>query len=257
MSETNTLIQKLYKAGAHFGFSKSRRHPSVKPYIFGTKDGIDVFDLEATERLAREAADMLRTWGEAGKTVLFVSTKTEVADLVRIEAARAGMPGVTNRWIGGTLTNFPEIKKRLLRLSNLKEQQISGELERKYTKKERVMLSREAAKLEHNFGGIAAIERVPDAMVVVDPRHDAIAVTEARSAGLPVVAIANSDCDLSQVTYPVIGNDAHRESVRTLLVDLVDAFLDGRSRFVPKAPVDRAARPRTATVRRSDSAPTR
>lgn len=253
MPETTTLIQKLYKAGSHFGFSKSRRHPSVKPYIFGTKDGVDMFDLAEAERLAKEAADIMRAWGEAGKVVLFVSTKEEVSDIVRAAAARAGMPFVTNRWIGGTLTNFSEVKKRLARLAMLKEQQASGELERKYTKKERVMLGREAAKLEYNFGGIAALDRAPDAMFVVDPRHDVVAVTEALVAGIPVVAVANSDCDLSSITYPVVGNDAHRESVMTLTSGLVDAFIDGRSRYVPKAPAPRTprgARTETASTRR-------
>src|SRR5690606_2197783 len=103
-----------------------RRHPSVKPFLFGTKDGIDIFDLTEADRLAREAAEIMRTWGEAGKVVLFVSTKEEISDIVRVEAARAGMPAVANRWIGGILTNFSEIKKRLTRLATLKEQQASG-----------------------------------------------------------------------------------------------------------------------------------
>jgi len=240
MNTTNTLIDQLFKAGAHFGFSKSRRHPSVSAYLFGTKAGTDIFDLERTSKLIDDAAAFLKTAGEEGKTVLFVSTKIEVSDLVRASADRANMPFVTNRWIGGILTNFSEIKKRLARLAMLKDQGSTGELERKYTKKERLMLGREVEKLEFNFGGIARIERNPDIIVVVDPRHDIVAVTEAKYAKIPVVAIMCSDCDVAMVTKPVLANDSHRESVRTILTILTDAFMEGRTHFVPKTPATKA-----------------
>ncbi len=246
MNTTNTLIDQLFKAGAHFGFSKSRRHPSVSSYLFGTKAGTDIFDLERTSKLIDDASAFLKTAGEEGKTVLFVSTKVEVSDLVRASADRANMPFVTNRWIGGILTNFSEIKKRLARLALLKDQGNTGELERKYTKKERLMLGREVEKLEFNFGGIARIERNPDIIVVVDPRHDIVAVTEAKYAKIPVVAIMCSDCDVAMVTKPVLANDSHRESVSTILTILTDAFMDGRTRFVPKTPVKAPERVITA-----------
>ena len=240
MNTTNTLIDQLFKAGAHFGFSKSRRHPSVSSYLFGTKAGTDIFDLERTSKLIDDASAFLKAAGEEGKTVLFVSTKIEVSDLVRASADRANMPFVTNRWIGGILTNFSEIKKRLARLATLKDQTATGELERKYTKKERVMIGREMDKLEFNFGGIARIDRNPDIIVVVDPRHDVVAITEAKYAKIPVVAIMCSDCDVAMVTKPVLANDSHRESVRTILTILTDAFMDGRTRFVPKTPATKA-----------------
>jgi small subunit ribosomal protein S2 len=231
---TPTLIQQLFNAGAHFGFSKSRRHPSVGPYLFGTKQGTDIFDLEKTSALLSEAIEFVRTLGEEGKTVLFVSTKTEVSDIVRACADRANMPFVTNRWIGGILTNWSEIKKRLARLASFKEQSASGELDRKYTKKEKLMMSREADKLEFNFGGISRIERTPDALIVVDPRHDKVAVTEANNAKVPVIALMCSDCDMAMVTKPVLGNDSHRASVTLIMNQLTDALIDGRSRFTPK-----------------------
>jgi small subunit ribosomal protein S2 len=238
---TPSLIQQLFNAGSHFGFSKSRRHPSVTPYLFTTKAGTDIFDLEQTSKLLTDASEFLRKAGEEGKTVLFVSTKTEVSDLVRASADRANMPYVTNRWIGGILTNYSEIRKRISRFISLKEQSASGELDRKYTKKERLMISREAEKLEFNFGGIARIERTPDIMVVVDPRHDKVAVTEARDAKVPVVGIMCSDCDVSLIHKPVLANDSHRASVTTVLNMLVDALIDGRSRYTPKTvrPTDR------------------
>lgn len=236
IKDAQTLIKDLFSAGAHFGFSKSRRHPSIAKYIFATKQGTDIFDLERTGALLTDAATYMRELGESGKTVLFVSTKEEVSDLVRAQADGTNMPYVTNRWIGGILTNFSEIKKRILRMTTLREQQASGELERKYTKKERLMISRELDKLGFNFGGIVALERAPDAMLVVDPRHDAVAVREARDARVKVIALMSSDCDLSMVDVPVIVNDAQRESVAFALGELVRAYLDGRTRFAPKAP---------------------
>lgn len=234
MNTTTNLIQQLFKAGAHFGFSKSRRHPSVGSYLFGTKDGTDIFDLERTSALLKDATEFVRKLGEEGKTVFFVSTKTEVADLVRANADRVNMPYVTNRWIGGIMTNFSEIKKRLARLATLKEQKATGELDRKYTKKERVVIGREIDKLEFNFGGIEKIERMPDAIIVVDPRHDVVAVTEANDAKIPVVALMCSDCDIAMVSKPILANDSHRESVSMILGQLTDAFEEGRSRYVPK-----------------------
>ncbi len=249
MNTTNNLIEQLFKAGAHFGFSKSRRHPSVSSYLFGTKAGTDIFDLERTSALLTDATAYIRTLGEEGKTVFFVSTKVEVSDLVRAAADKVNMPYVTNRWIGGILTNFSEIKKRLARFATLKDQKISGELERKYTKKERVMIDREIDKLEFNFGGIQKIDRAPDAIIVVDPRHDVVAVTEAKFAKIPVVAIMCSDCDVAMVTKPILANDSHRQSVSMLLNQLTDALLDGRSRYVPKVAVKAPERrPTVGTV---------
>lgn len=240
---TTTLIQQLFNAGAHFGFSKSRRHPSVSKYLFGSKQGTDIFDLEKTSALLTDALAYVRTLGEEGKTVLFVSTKTEVSDIVRASADRANMPYVTNRWIGGILTNWSEIRKRLARLASFKEQSASGELDRKYTKKEKLMMSREAEKLEFNFGGIARIERTPDAIIVVDPRHDAVAVTEANDAKVPVIGLMCSDCDMAKVTKPILANDSHRASVTLIMQQLTDALIDGRSRYTPKVakPTERTA----------------
>lgn len=234
MNTTNNLIERLFSAGSHFGFSKSRRHPSTSGYLFGTKQGTDIFDLERTSELLTDALNFVRTLGEEGKTVLFVSTKQEVSDIVRAHADTVNMPYVTNRWIGGILTNFSEIKKRLARLALLKEQKASGELDRKYTKKERVVIGREVDKLEFNFGGIARIERNPDAMIVVDPRHDHVAVTEANDAKVPVIALMGSDCDLALVTKPILANDSHRKSVSMIMSEISAAYEEGRSRYVPK-----------------------
>lgn len=227
------LIERLFAAGAHFGFTKSRRHPTIVPFLFGNKQGTDIFDLEKTSELLRDAKGVLIEAGKAGKTVLFVGTKDEIASIVKKHAEEALMPYVVNRWIGGTLTNFSEIQKRITRLGELTQQSESGELERKYTKKERVLIGRELDKLNFNFGGIKMLEKIPELMVVVDPRHNKIAVEEARELGIPVVGITSSDADLKAITYPVVANDSLQSSVTLLLDELTEALMAGKSEFTP------------------------
>ena len=252
---TNNLIERLFAAGAHFGFKKSRRHPTVTPYLFASKDGNDIFDLEQSAALIEAAAAVLEEAGKNGKTVIFVGTKDEVSAVVKTSAEAALMPFVTNRWIGGMLTNWSEIKKRIMRLESLTAERESGELDRKYTKKERVMIQREIDKLNFNFSGIAALTRTPDLMVVVDPRHDVIAVQEAIDMRVPVIALMSSDCDIARVTYPVVVNDALQGSVKLVLAEMVAAFNTGKATYVPKPVVprtsvvdSRARRPRPTPV---------
>jgi small subunit ribosomal protein S2 len=241
MPENNSsLIERLFNAGSHFGFQKSRRHPTVTPFIFTNKEGTDIFDLEQTAALIENAQATLKEAGEQGKTVLFVGTKDEVSRLVTEYAKKAEMPFVVNRWIGGVLTNFSEIRKRIERFKSLVAERESGELERKYVKKERVIIGREIDKLEFNFGGIEKMDRLPHLMVVVDPRHDFIAINEANDLKIPVIAIMSSDCDISKVQKPVVLNDALGSSVELALSLLTEAYLEGRKQYVP-AP--RAPRP--------------
>ena len=233
-TENNSnLIERLFAAGSHFGFQKSRRHPTVAPYIFGNKEGTDIFDLEQSVQLIENAKAFLNEAGTLGKTVLFVGTKEEAKKQVEAVATEAESPMVVNRWIGGLLTNFTEIKIRVARLKTLTEEGQSGELERKYTKKERVMIGRETDKLTFNFGGIKDMDRIPQIMLVVDPRHDHIAVSEANDLNIPVVAIMSSDCDTTKVTKPVILNDSLSTSIELALKELTDAYLEGKKKYVP------------------------
>ncbi len=237
-SETNTtqgvssLIEKLFKAGSHFGFTRSRRHPTVTPFIFGSKQGTDIIDLEKTSELLTTAASVVFETAKAGKIVLFVGTKEEILHVVRDAATKVEMPFVVNRWIGGMLTNWSEIRKRINRLTDLLAQGASGELERKYTKKERVIIGREIEKLTFNFAGIKDMERLPGLLVVVDPRHDIIAVREARELNIPVIGLTSSDTNLKEVTYPIVANDALQSSVRTILAELTDAYTKGKAEAV-------------------------
>jgi small subunit ribosomal protein S2 len=247
-TDKTSFIDRLFAAGSHFGFKKSRRHPTVVPYLFATKDGNDIFDLEKTVASLDTAKETLKEFGLHGKTVLYVGTKDEASEIVKAAAEKTESPYVTNRWIGGMLTNFSEIKKRINRLEALTHEKESGELERKYTKKERVVIGREVTKLSFNFFGISKLTKLPDLMVVVDPRHDSIAVTEAAEKNIPVLAVLSSDCDASQVKYPVVANDSLQSSVSILVHELVEAHAEGKAAFVPK-PVE--SRPRPTERRRS------
>ena len=228
-----TLIERLFSVGAHFGFTKSRRHPTATPYIFGNKQGTDIIDLEKTSALIENAKIVLKEAGRTGKTVLFVGTKEEMGPTVQAQAVAIEMPYVVHRWVGGMLTNFTEIKKRIQRLNDLVAQGESGELERKYTKKERVIIGRELRKLSLNFGGIQKMDRLPQLMVVVDPRYDEIAVTEAAVLNIPLIGITSSDTDLTPITYPIVANDGLQASVALILGELAQAYSEGKSEFVP------------------------
>ena len=244
-TDKTSLIDRLFEAGSHFGFKKSRRHPTVAPYLYTTKDGNDIFDLEKTSELLETTKEVLKEAGMNGKTVLFVGTKDEASKIVRDAAEKTESPYVTNRWIGGMMTNFSEIKKRINRLEALNHEKESGESERKYTKKERVVLGRETDKLNFNFFGISKMAKLPDFLLVVDPRHDEIAVTEAAERNIPVIAIMGSDCDADKIKYPVVANDSLQTSVTVLLEELATAYGEGKAAYVPKTTTEaRTVRPR-------------
>lgn len=230
---------------------KRRRHPTVRPYLYGTKDGNDIFDLSKTAACLEQATAVVHEYAKLGKTVLYVGTKDEARQLVTETATELGAPYVTNRWIGGTLTNFSEIKKRINRLSDLEAEQAAGTLDRKYTKRERVVLGREMDKLRFNFGGIQTMQRLPDLIVVVDPRFEEIAVEEANLLNIPIVGITSSDGDISAVTHPVVMNDALRASISFALEQLATAQKAGAAAFTP------APSPRPQTTRPRTSAPAR
>lgn len=229
------LIGALFNAGAHLGYSRARRHASMKDVIFGSKGKTDIIDLSQTAALLTNALSYLRSLGASGKTVLFVGGKPEIRDIVREAAGALSQPYVAGRWLGGTLTNFPEIKKRIQRLAELSKDREMGVLAQKYTKKEQLLIGREIEKLEVNFGGMAGMERLPDALVVVDTRAEHIATEEARLLGIPVVGIMNSDCDRTLVTHPIVGNDASRASVQFFLAEAVQAYREGAKGAVAKS----------------------
>lgn len=219
-------IEKMFKAGAHFGFSKSRRHPSSKPLIFGTKNKVEIFDLEKTAEYLTKAKDFVKGIAEKNGMILFVGSKNEAQEAIRKAANALNMPYVAGRWIGGTFTNFPQIRKRIERFEMLSSQKEKGELG-KYTKKERLLIDREIDTLNRFFGGIVSMKEMPKALFVVDSKHEKIAVTEAQKVKIPVISLSGSDNNLTEVEFPIPGNDASRTSVGFFLDEIVAAYKAG------------------------------
>ena len=228
----NPAIEELFRVGAHFGYSRSRRHASVKPYLYGVRNGVDIIDLEKTVVLLEEAKAFVAGLAAEGKRVLFVGTKPEVKNAVAEAAKALDLPYVSERWIGGSLTNFGEIKKRKQRRKEIIEMKEKGGME-KYTKRERAGLERELALLETNFGGVADMDALPAALFVVDPRNEEIAVSEAKKMKVPVIALANSDCSIKDVAYPILGNDAGVMSVAHIVEIIKNAYLEGKKNHKP------------------------
>lgn len=227
MTAASADIKKLYDAGAHVGYARTRRHPSSAAFIFNTKDHTDIFDLEETARRLQSAEEFVRELGREGKPLVFVGGKHEVTSIIKSAAERAGAPYVAGRWIGGTLTNFKNIRKRIDRLEKLMAGRESGELE-KYTKKERLMIDREIDELLARFGGIVSLRDMPGALFIVDTRHESTAVREANQLGIPVVGLSSSDCDFSLVKYPIPANDTSTKSVRFVTEAITDAYVEGK-----------------------------
>lgn len=224
---TKTPIDSLFAVGAHFGLIRSRRHPSTKPFIFGVKNKVEIFDLEKTVESLEKAKEFIKSQVSTGGLILFVGGKNEARASVLSGAQSAGQPVVAGRWLGGTLTNFQEIKKRIARLEDLTSQREKGELV-KYTKKERLLIDREIIKLERDFGGISSMRFAPKALFVIDPKREYIAVAEAKRLNIPVVALASSDCDIRGIDYPIPGNDASQKSIAYFVGQIVDAVLEGK-----------------------------
>ncbi len=221
-------IKTLYDAGAHFGYPRTRRHPTATSYLYVTKDRTDIFDLEETQKHLDAARAFAASLASSGKSILFVGGKHEAAAIVKDVAEKLGQPYVAGRWIGGTLTNFKNIRKRIDRLEKLTADRESGELEKKYTKKEQLLLSREVEGLVFRFGGITKMNDLPGALFVVDSRHEKTAVQEANQLKIPVIALSSSDCNFSKVQYPIPGNDTSVKSISLFVNEVADAYADGR-----------------------------
>ncbi len=223
----NPIIDIMFKAGAHFGFSKTRRHPTITPYIFGVKNKVEIFDLEKTSELLNKALAFVATLAKEGKTILFIGGKSEARNSIKNSALSINMPYVDGRWIGGTLTNFPQIRKRVEKMEKLNSEKEKGELA-KYTKKERLLIDREIANLERFFSGIVSLKDLPKAVFIVDPKKEKIAVKEAQDMGIPVIALLGSDCNLKEVDYPIIGNDSSQMSIQFFTQAISKAYFDAK-----------------------------
>lgn len=229
------LVDEMFKVGAHYGFIKSRRHPTVKPFIFGTKNTVEIFNLELTETQLAKTEAFIQQVAGSGKQVLFASGKSEIKNVLQHGAEACNMPFVAGRWIGGTFTNFEAIRRRADKLTDLISQKEKGELN-KYTKKERLLIDRDITKLQTLFGGIVSMKSLPAVLFVVDAKKEHIAVAEANDAGIPVVALCGSDNDISVVKYPILANDSSVDSMAYFINRIADAI-----KTAPKVNIDKPA----------------
>jgi small subunit ribosomal protein S2 len=221
-------MKALLEAGVHFGHQTRRWNPKMKPYIFQERNGIYIIDLQKTVILLREVYAAVKQMARDGKVVLFVGTKKQAQDAVKEEAERAGTFYVNQRWLGGTLTNFATIQKRISRLRELEGMRAQGDFDR-LPKKEVAKLSDELEKLERFLGGIKDMHRLPDAIFIVDPKKERIAVLEARKLKIPIIAVVDTNCDPDEIDYLIPGNDDAIRAVKLMVSKIADAIIEGRT----------------------------
>ncbi len=221
-------MKELLEAGVHFGHQTKRWNPKMKQYIFGSRNGIHIIDLQKTVSLFDEIHNFLVRIVSEGYPVLFVGTKKQGHDAIVEESERCGMFYVVNRWLGGTLTNFQTIRKSIARLKELETMKSDGSISR-YTKKEVLKMEKELAKLEKNLGGIKDMDELPGAVFIVDPKREHIAVKEVKKIGIPVIAITDTNCDPDDIDYIIPGNDDAIRSIRLICSKIADACIAGHN----------------------------
>jgi small subunit ribosomal protein S2 len=226
-------LRQLLEAGTHFGHQTRRWNPKMKRYIYGARNGIYIIDLQKTLRQLRQAADIVRRLAADGGTFLFVGTKRQAQEAVTEEAQRCGMYYVTERWLGGMLTNFATIRQRIQRLQELEHMEAEGQLDLR-PKKEAMQLRKERQKLERFLLGIRGMDRLPDALFAIDTRKERIALREAKRLGIPTIAIVDTNCDPGDVDYVIPGNDEAIRSIRLITGTLADAILEGGKAHEPQ-----------------------
>lgn len=220
-------MKQLLEAGVHFGHQTRRWNPKMKQYIFTERNGIYIIDLQKTVKKVNEAYFFIRDIAIEGKPILFVGTKKQAQESVETEAKRCGQHFVSNRWLGGMLTNFKTIRTRIEKLESIEKMEETGEINL-LPKKEIVKLMHEKEKLEKNLGGIRNLNEKPGALFIVDPRKERIAVSEAHKMGIPVVAIVDTNCDPDEIDYPIPGNDDAIRAVKLIVSKMADAILEGK-----------------------------
>lgn len=225
---STTLVKDLVEAGVHFGHRASRWNPKMRPYIYARRNLIHIIDVRETVRGLLRAKKYLAQLASRNSLVLFVGTKRQAADTIEREAQRCGMPYVNDRWLGGTLTNFRTIRNRLERLEEL-EDILKGEKINTYSKKMQSSLNREYRKMYRNLHGMRTMTRLPECLVIIDPKKEKNAVSEARKLGIATVALIDTDCDPDTIDLPIPGNDDSMRSIEIVVKMLADAIASGRT----------------------------
>lgn len=246
-------MKELLEAGVHFGHQTKRWNPKMKPFIFGMRNGIYIIDLQQTVPRARKATDfVVRTVTEGG-SVLFVGTKRQAQETIQEEALRCGMPFVNIRWLGGTLTNFTTIKKRIERLRYLESLETDMHRREMLTKKELGKLEKERVKLDKVLSGIKMMSKLPEAIFVIDPKKEHIAVTEARKLKIPVIAVVDTNCDPDMIDYIIPGNDDAIRAIRLFVSRIADSAIEGQN-FQARKAEERAAKAAAAEQAHAEDA---
>jgi len=226
---TSVSMKELLEAGVHFGHQTKRWNPKMKPFIFGQRNGIYIIDLQQTVHRAQRATEFVIHVAAEGGSVLFVGTKRQAQETIHEEAGRCGMPFVNNRWLGGTLTNFMTIKKRIERLRYLESLETDTHRREMLTKKELGKLEKERVKLDKVLSGIKTMSGLPQAIFVIDPKKEHIAVTEARKLSIPVIAVVDTNCDPDEIDYIIPGNDDAIRAIRLFAGRMADAVTEGQN----------------------------
>lgn len=220
-------MKQLLECGVHFGHQTRRWNPKMKPYIFTERNGIYIIDLQKTVKGLEKAYDFVREVSKAGGSVLFVGTKRQAQDPIREEAIKSGQHYINQRWLGGLLTNFATIRRRVTRMIELQAMEADGSIN-KYPKKEIIQFRKERERLEKYLSGIKEMKDIPDALFVIDPRRETIAVLEARKLGIPVISIVDTNCDPDVIDYPIPGNDDAIRAIELIVGLMADAYIEGR-----------------------------
>ncbi len=225
-------IEGMMKAGVHLGHGRAKRNAGMLPYLWSVRSNVDIIDLAATKEKLKQALEFVRRLSEEGKIILLTGTRPSSKNAVRLAADELGLPWVNQRWIGGSLTNFKVIRRRIESLAKMEEEKAAGGFD-KYTKVERIKKEEEMARLRNNFEGLRRMERVPDALFIVDIAHDSTALREAKILGIPVVAVIDTNTDPRTVDYPIPGNNDAKTAVAYVLDRVKEAIEEGRHHPAP------------------------
>lgn len=230
---TKVSLKDLLESGAHFGHQASRWNPKMKPYLYTVRDGVHVFDLAKTKEGLEQAAAFVKTTAAEGGKIVFVGTKRQAAAIIKEEAKKAGMPWVSERWLGGTITNWEQIKKNIDKLIDMKDKREEGEY-KKYTKKEQILIDRKITKLERFLGGLVDLKELPEALFVIDIKKEITAVKEARMKEIPVVAVVDSNSNPDLIDYMIPANDDAIGAVKLIVGTIAEAAKEGKKIFEKK-----------------------
>ncbi len=221
-------MMEMLKAGVHFGHKKAKKHPKMEQYIYTIRNGINIIDLGATKSKLEEALKGVKEISSDGGTILFVGTKKQAKKIIEEAAKKCDMPFVTERWLGGIFTNFDKIATSINRLEKMIEQKESGELEKKYNKKERLEINREIKRLERKFGGIRKMKKLPEAVFVIDIKEDKTAVLESITKKIPIIALVDTNVDPSVIDYPIPSNDDAVGAIKLIADAVTEAIVNNK-----------------------------